>query len=326
MRSQQDKLLDQIYRYLRELESGKVTGLKGHGGGSHRSGSHHRGGNFAGNKNKRGKVKTAPTNEVKRGAQRVKKYRNLSGKFRLDKETKAALIYFTAKQVYKANNTENIEKVINKRFDLFNKRYDVENKTETEIKYALKYLTPAQAAKYLGATPKKHDEWEEHYFTELIPPKVDWYDFPSFMRGWSRKNGTFLYNNKDIVFDEGNNNIWEELFISGLDGYDHTLYEWFSIMTPRKRNGWLFDPLNYNDIFWVKQDEWDEVQRLGLTDDAYLDPDFYNNRKYYKRKSSYIKPGSKESKDNEYLASLNKIRDARISHEDTIYDSDEWDY
>ncbi len=322
MKSQSDKLLDQIYRYLRELESGKVTGLKGHGGGSHRSGSHHRGGNFKGNPNKKGK-KTTPTNEIKRGAQRVKKYRKLSGKKRLDKETKEALIHFTAKQVYKANTTENIEKVVEKRFTLFNKRYTVD-KSETEIKYALKYLTPAQAAKYLDATPLPPDEWEEHYFTELIPPKVDWYDFPSFMRQWSRKNGSFLYNNQGIVFDEGNNNIWEDLLISGGDGYDHTLYEWFTIMTPRKRSGWLFDPAGFNDIFWVKQEEWEKVQALGVTDDAYLDPNFYDNRKYYTRKPEV--KASKSNKNNEYLTEANRVRDAKISPEDTVYDSDEWDY
>lgn len=84
------------------------------------------------------------------------------------------------------------------------------------------------------------NELRRHGVTAGRLPSVDWQNLPAFVRGWSRSPASFLYRNQEYLW-YGDVEL-RDLFENGVNGSDHTLRDFFNIVTPWVTPNLIYDP------------------------------------------------------------------------------------
>lgn len=228
--------------------------------------------------------------EARKYAKKIAKYRQLTGKFRVTKEAKYALHYFTPKQVINAQKLSDRAYMnrIKKFKEKYGELYSMKNANtpyadrEDALAYTLQYLPPKSAARYFGLTKIEGGEveigesnLEGDYPNTFRMPQFDpvaWDSIKDFVKGWSHKSNSFLYNNRDLLWEEDPHIKMNKLIEMGEDGNDHTLLEFLQIVIPQIWDTVTVDPNNTGDIFVVYKFEWNNIEELH--------PAYTTNRRY----------------------------------------------
>lgn len=221
-------------------------------------------------------------------ARRVKKYRETTGKTRLSADEKKALHDYTPAQV-KRHYSKGGEALYERRAKTFAKTYGKNyekkysgNKEIEEVTSRLfEFLTPSQVAKVLEVEKDEQPEqkspmWEE--FSAVSLPVYTWNSLPAEIKKWPHASGSFLNQNQDVFWNGSPSSplnlqaIWNR---DGLDGYDHIVHDFFSVLINKYGKDLYFDPMGADVLFLVGRKEWEEAETLA--------PDYVTSRKYIKK-------------------------------------------
>lgn len=218
------------------------------------------------------------------------RYRSLTGKKRLSKEEKQAVLNYSADQVYNASKLS--RNAYNKRVRAYKLLTD---KPLTESDYAdLKYLTPRQLAnkkklQNSEAKPTKHTDAEGINNTEstnraavfspvVFPSNIRWWDIPSTLRNSKseRRPGGSLYENQEYFWANPESVQLTRFFYNGINGKQFSVNMAMRIIL--QANGVtdiLIDPEDTGERFAVYREEWDNAESL--------DAKYTTNRRYTRK-------------------------------------------
>ena len=218
------------------------------------------------------------------------KYRSLTGKKRLSKEEKQAILNYSASQVYNASKLS--RNAYNKRVKAYRL---LTGKPLTESDYAeLKYLTPRQLAnKNKLQSPKTKSI--EHVDTEnanepeienrgavfspvVFSTNIRWWDIPSILRNSKieRRPGGLLYENQEYFWTNPESVKLTGFFYNGVNGKEFSVIMAMRIIL--QANGItdiLIDPEDTGERFAVYRKEWDNAESL--------DAKYTTNRRYTRK-------------------------------------------
>lgn len=227
------------------------------------------------------------TKETRKLGKKFNKYRELSGKRRLSRSEKYALLTYTPKQVLKAQNLT--EKQLARREKAYKKIMG--DNVSRETLDELKYLTPVALAKKYGYIPEKKEKkgketekpqtYEEKFpdvFSPVQLPTIRWWQIPPEIRrrASAHKKGGFLYENAEILWASPEKISLSRLLKTGTDAGDFRILEFLRITLPSIDNGIFVDPMNEGKLFFVRADEWDKVDELP--------EDYAETRRYRKKR------------------------------------------
>lgn len=93
-------------------------------------------------------------------------------------------------------------------------------------------------------------------------PDMRWNnDMRMLLIDWPRKEDTeFLYINKDYGVISAVVETYR-VYIHGIDGLDHTLYQYFQLMTPNFLQDYIFDPEQTGEVIMYDRSEWEAYER-----------------------------------------------------------------
>lgn len=103
-----------------------------------------------------------------------------------------------------------------------------------------------------------------------FPTAVSWQQLPYGIRQWPRPDSKYYLIINNIA--QAGSFDMDRLFYAGIDGVDHSNYEFFRQATPYIAHGILFDPGKARVMFSVLESEWRSVKELA--------PDYTTSRRY----------------------------------------------
>lgn len=175
--------LDRIERLARQIKSGKLPKSM---------------------KNPKSADKKDAIKAAKKFMKRADEYRKLTGKSRILRPEREALMSYTAKQVFKHRDDKRDSWL--KRINSYQAKFGEPGIDELND---LRYADVATVARRYGAKPlaRKKDEyveWDDWLtFSEPEREVFGWYDLPGWVRRLGRKSNEFLYLNADILWGSG---------------------------------------------------------------------------------------------------------------------------
>lgn len=217
--------------------------------------------------------------EAKKYANRIKKYREISGKKAVPSDVKEALHYTAPNGLIKSKSIDYF-----KNLEEYEKKY---GKPSLDDLRALNYVSAKKWAKIKKiqtsnagkADPAKSGTDEsvtEKYDKIFSVPKlgkVSWYSLPMTFRAsrnWPHTSGSFMYNNAD-VFWVGELVDLDSLAQTGVDGFDHTVSDFFGLIVSKMMPDIVFIS-GSEEIWYTTRQEWEQKVETA--------PGFLINRRY----------------------------------------------
>lgn len=210
------------------------------------------------------------------GARRIEEFKKISGKKRVGKEERTALLSYPASSV--AKGIKMSEKSLIKRLDKYEDRFGEAN---LDIINDLRYGTPSMVARkhgtYVEQEKKKKEQKpsEDGRWLVFSKPRdvwIDWYSLPSQIRYLDHHSGNFLYNN--AAFFWGNGIYFPRDLVYLHDGDDITVEEFAKLLMAYSYSASSRIEMVEEDGVYAFFDK-EEFQSAKE-----LHPDYFINRKY----------------------------------------------
>lgn len=220
--------------------------------------------------------------EAKKYANRIKRFKESTGRKTVDKVTKEALHYVTPAALKSAKKINYFQNLME-----YEKKF---GKPDVETARALQYVSAKSfASKMSGGkvnidkeTAEEIAESAKDAAIELVYPNVfstpdlgsiSWYALPMAFRAsraWPHSSGSFIYNNAD-VFWVGEMVDLDRLAKFGVDGFDHTVSDFFGLVMAKIRTDIVFLS-GVDSIWYTTREEWNSATATA--------PNFLENRRY----------------------------------------------
>lgn len=210
--------------------------------------------------------------EAKKYANRIKRYKEMSGKNAVKANVKEALHFVTANDFLNGKKIDFLKNI-----DEFER---LGGKPSIEVLKALNYVPAKKVIKNQQSirkdAPVEVEVQKKEFDKEFEIPElgtVSWYSLPiSFRARASHKSGSFMYNNASSFWDGSGVVDLDRLAMWGSDGYDLSLSGFFSIYIAPIRPEIVFMSGGPDTVFYVRRQEWESKQELS--------PDWIRSRKY----------------------------------------------